>query len=84
MQVWSFDNSAATNRHFRRLRDTFPDVSGARGAGDAAFRTDIGEIGQLVFTSVGRQKVVAISCDRQICAAENTIMDIAEHVETRL
>lgn len=84
LQVWEFSSSAATTRHFERLRDTYVDPRGTRTVGDGGFRSDFPGIRQIVFMSRSRNVVIAIACDDTICEHDGEIAGLAEKIEDRL
>lgn len=84
LQVWEFSSSAATTRHFERLRDTYVEPRGTRSVGDGGFRSDYPGVRQIVFMSRSRNVVVAIACDETVCLADTEIIGLAEKAEDNL
>ena len=84
LQVWEFSSSAATTRHFERLRDTYVEPRGTRTVGDGGFRSDYTDIRQIVFMSRSRNLVIAIACDETVCPTDQEIIGLAEKAEDNL
>lgn len=81
VQAWDMSSSAAANRLFERLRQTYLASEESRtDVGDESFRSTHAGVRQFVFLNRRRSMVVAVACDVQVCPADGELNALAGRV----